>query len=126
MVPKIASPCSAASRTPSTFSKIHCNFPPEKYVAGGRPARCLITSPRPSRSRAAAILSVRVSCQTMAFPYGSPVIGFQTTVVSRWLVIPRPARSAAVRLGPRGLLDDLLGTLPDLEGIMLHPSRPAA
>jgi hypothetical protein len=39
MVPKIASPRSAAARTPSICSRIHWNLPPEKYVAGGRPVR---------------------------------------------------------------------------------------
>ncbi|SHU59440.1 Uncharacterised protein [Mycobacteroides abscessus subsp. abscessus] len=29
-VPKSASPFSASRRTPSTFSRIHCSFPPEK------------------------------------------------------------------------------------------------
>ena len=66
VLPKIASPRSAAARTPSTFSRIHCTLPPEKYVAGGRPAFCRMTSPLPSRSSAEAIRSVRVSCQTIA------------------------------------------------------------
>jgi hypothetical protein len=66
VLPKIASPRSAASRTPSTFSRIHCTLPAEKYVAGGSPAFCRMTSPLPSRSRAEAMRSVRVSCQTMA------------------------------------------------------------
>ena len=66
VLPKIASPRSAASRTPSTFSRIHWILPPEKYVAGGRPALRRMTSPRPSRSSAEAIRSVRVSCQTIA------------------------------------------------------------
>ena len=30
MVPNSASPRSAAARTPSTFSRIHCSLPPEK------------------------------------------------------------------------------------------------
>src|SRR3712207_8970567 len=34
VLPKIASPRSAASRTPSTFSRIHWILPPEKYGAG--------------------------------------------------------------------------------------------
>ena len=66
VLPNTASPFSAASRTPSTFSRIHWIFPPEKYVAGGRPAFCRITSPLPSRSSAEAIRSVRVSCHTIA------------------------------------------------------------
>ncbi len=65
-VPKIASPFSASARTPSTFSRIHCTLPAEKYVAGGSPALRLITSPRPSRSSAEAMRSVRVSCHTIA------------------------------------------------------------
>ena len=65
-VPKSASPFSASARTPSTFSRIHCTLPPEKYVAGGNPALRRMTSPRPSRSRADAMRSVRVSCHTMA------------------------------------------------------------
>jgi len=64
-------------------------------VAGGRPALCLITSPLPSRSSAAAIRSVLVSCHTIAWPYGRPVRRFHTTVVSRWLVRPSAPRSAA-------------------------------
>ena len=58
---------------------------------------CLITSPRPSRSRAAAIRSVLVSCHTIAWPYGRPVRRFQTSVVSRWLVRPSAARSEGRR-----------------------------
>ena len=66
VLPNTASPRSAASRTPSTFSRIHWILPPEKYVAGGSPALRRITSPLPSRSSAEAIRSVRVSCQTIA------------------------------------------------------------
>ena len=42
--------------------------------------------------------SVRVSCHTMALCTGVPVFLFQTTVVSRWFVMPTAARSAVVRL----------------------------
>ena len=66
VLPKTASPASAASRTPSTLSRIHWILPPEKYVAGGSPALRRMTSPLPSRSSAVAMRSVRVSCQTMA------------------------------------------------------------
>ena len=41
-------------------------LPPAKYVAGGRPALRRMICPRSSWSRAAAMRSVRVSCQTMA------------------------------------------------------------
>ena len=57
-----------------------------------------MTWPRSSRSSAAAIRSVRVSCQTIALPYGRPVLRFHTTVVSRWLVMPSAARSDGPRL----------------------------
>ena len=66
-------------------------------MAGGRPDLCLITSPRPSRSRAEAIRSVLVSCHTIAWPYGRPVRRFHTSVVSRWLVRPSAARSVVRR-----------------------------
>lgn len=56
-----------------------------------------MTSPYPSFSRALAIESVRVSCHTMALQYGRPVRGSQTTVVSRWLVIPMASRSVPLR-----------------------------
>ena len=49
-------------------------------------------------SRALAIESVRVSCQTIALCRGRPVRLSQTMVVSRWLVMPRADRSAACRL----------------------------
>ena len=57
----------------------------------------LIKSPLPLRSRAAAMVSVRVSCHTMALPYGRPVRRFHTTVVSRWLATPSAARSVTLR-----------------------------
>ena len=70
------------------------------------PARSRMTSPRPSWSRARAIRSVRVSCQTMALWSGRPVRLFQTTVVSRWLVMPRADRSDGCRLR-RGRADPM-------------------
>ena len=45
VLPNTASPFSAASRTPSTLSRIHLILPPEKYVAGGIPALCRMVSP---------------------------------------------------------------------------------
>jgi hypothetical protein len=42
------------------------------------------------------MLAVRRSCQTMALQIGCPVVRSQTTVVSRWLVIPMAATSAAL------------------------------
>ena len=42
------------------------------------------------------ISEVRRHCQTMALAMGSPVALSQITVVSRWLVMPMAATSAAV------------------------------
>ena len=44
------------------------------------------------------MVSVLVSCHTIALAYGRPVRRFHTTVVSRWLVMPSAARSAGFRL----------------------------
>ena len=41
VVPKMRSPFSAASRAPSTFSRIQATLGPEKYVASGSPTRSL-------------------------------------------------------------------------------------
>ena len=46
------------------------------------------------------IAAVRRSCQTMALAIGRPVARSQTTVVSRWLVMPMAAMSARARSGP--------------------------
>ena len=69
--------------------------------------------------------SVRVSCQTMALYQGRPVFGFQTTVVSRWLVTPIAARSAAVsRPACQRAGDRLVRARGDLQRIVLDPARP--
>ena len=82
-VPKMSSPRSARSRAPSTLSRIHEIFGPEKYVDTGRPVmRRTRSSPTSSRSFLQ-IPSVRVSCQTMALYTGSPVARSHTIVVSR-------------------------------------------
>ncbi len=67
--------------------------------------------------------SVRVSCQTMALYQGRPVLGFQTTVVSRWFVMPMAARSAAVRpaLFERAG-DRFVDAGGDLQGVVLDPA----
>ena len=44
------------------------------------------------------IFAVRRHCQTMAGQMGLPVVLSQTTVVSRWLVKPTQAISAAIYL----------------------------
>ena len=92
-------------------------------MAGGRPALCRMTSPRPSASSALAMESVRVSCQTMALWNGRPVRRSQTIAVSRWLVTPMASRSEVARPAwPQGAADDGLGAVPDLERVVLDPA----
>ena len=68
-------------------------------------------------------MSVLVSCQTIALPYGRPVRRFHTTVVSRWLVMPSAARSAMPRwLTFQHGLNDRAGPFPDLHRVVLHPA----
>src|SRR5262245_17717520 len=97
IVPARMSPVSAAARRSASCSRSQPSLPPEKYVAGTSPVFCRIISPRPSRSSAATTASVLVSCHTIAFERGRPVRRSQTTTVSRWLVTPTAARSAAAR-----------------------------
>ena len=62
--------------------------------AAGRSARGSGPAP-PSAASASTRSCVRVSCQTIAREIGSPVARSQTTAVSRWLVMPMAATSAA-------------------------------
>jgi len=66
MVPNRRSPASALARAPSTLSRIHLIFGPEKYVASGRPVFGRRRSEPPSAASAAQMSAVRVSCQTIA------------------------------------------------------------
>ena len=59
---------------------------------------------------------MRVSCQVIALLTGSPLSAYQSTVVSRWLAIPRATRSAAVRFAPSS---DSLTTVSTLAQISL-------
>ena len=96
MFPNSRSPACARSAAPSTLSRIQRTFGPEKYVASGSPTCSRNRSCPPSRENSSTSLSVRVSCHTIAFITGSPVLRSHTTVVSRWLVIPSPAMSSAL------------------------------
>ena len=64
----------------------------EKYVASGNPTRVRNRSTPPSFASASQMSCVRVSCQTMALPYGLPLSRSHATVVSRWFVMPMAAR----------------------------------
>src|SRR5699024_724339 len=91
VLPNSSSPASAFSRAPSTLSRIHLTFGPEKYVASGRPTRSLYLSAPSSPASSSQMRWVRVSCQTIALWTGSPVALSHTTAVSRWLVMPTAA-----------------------------------
>src|SRR5665647_2651432 len=94
VLPNSRSPASVLARAPSTLSRIHLIFGPEKYVARGSPTRALYRSaPPPSAPRSSAIFAVRVSCQTIALYTDLPVVLSHTTEVSRWLVMPTAAMS---------------------------------
>ena len=79
-------------------------------------------SPRAlSWSHAAA---VRRSCQTMALQIGLPVLRSQTTVVSRWLVMPMAGdvrRPSSPALASASVADARLRG-PDFLRIVLHPA----
>jgi hypothetical protein len=51
-----------------------------------------------------------------------PVLRFQTTVVSRWLVMPTAAISCAPAQLFQRATDHALGLLPDLQRVVLHPA----
>ncbi len=102
------------------------SFAPEKYVAGGSPARWRITSPRPSRSRPAAIASVRVSCHTIALCNGRAGTAVPH---DRGLALVGDADRGEVVTAsslalPSAVCTTAGGALPDLDGVVLHPARP--
>ncbi len=68
-------------------------FVPEKYVARGSPVFARKRSCPPSAANRSTMSCWRVSCQTNALWTALPVVRSQTTVVSRWFVMPTAARS---------------------------------
>ena len=62
--------------------------------------RAVTSGSCPASRSSAQSAAVRRSCQTMARPSGRPVARSQTSVVSRWLVMPIAARSAGRMPGP--------------------------
>ncbi len=104
-VPNAISPASARARKPSTLSSSHAILVPEKYGSSSRPVRAATVSPSPCARSSSHIVAVRRSCHTIAFATGLPVARSHRIVVSRWLVIPTAATSAAdtraLRSAPR-------------------------
>ena len=70
----------------------------EKYASIRRPVFSRIFSSQPSARSSSHRGAVRRHCQTIALYTGRPVSFSQTIVVSRWLVMPTAAMSAAERL----------------------------
>ena len=95
-VPKASSPRSAIWRAPGTWSSSQDSLVPEKYASSTRPVRDCRKSACPSARSRSHSGAVRRSCQTMARASGRPVARSQISVVSRWLVMPMAATSAAV------------------------------
>ena len=65
-----------------------------KYASRRSPVASSIYSPLPFSISSSHIFEVRRHCQTMALHTGLPDFFSQTTVVSRWLVMPIPAISS--------------------------------
>jgi len=96
MVPKASSPRSARARAPGTVSSSHASLVPEKYASRTSPVLFRNPSSCPACRSASHRDAVRRSCQTMALATGRPVARSQSTVVSRWLVMPTAATSEDV------------------------------
>ena len=93
-VPNTRSPASARARAPSTLSRIQAILVDEKYGSSNRPVCSVTVGSKPSALSLLHISEVRRSCQTMALCTGLPVLRSQTSVVSRWLVMPMAAMSS--------------------------------
>src|SRR3954447_26275148 len=84
MVPSASSSSTGISRLDNS----HSNLVAEKYGSSTSPVVSRISGRWPAARSASQRSAVRLSCQTMAAPYGFPVRRFQATTVSRWLVLP--------------------------------------
>ena len=96
IVPNRISPRSARARRPGIVSSRCLIFVPEKYASTTRPVLRRNSGSWPSALRRSQIGALTRLCQTMAFATGVPVCRSHSTVVSRWLVTPMAAMSAAV------------------------------
>ncbi len=95
MVPARISPLAARRRSPRCRSSKYLILVPEKYGSSTRPVlRRNVPSSPSAFSRSQIGDEIRL-CQTMALATGWPVAFSQTTIVSRWLVMPIAATSRA-------------------------------
>ena len=122
-----ACPASAAARAPSTWSSSQRDLGRgEIRDRARRPVRAAISAPCPARSSRSQTAAVRRSCQTMALWIARPVRRSHTTTVSRWLVMPSAAMSAAASPAAASACRAVASTVgPDLLGIVFDPARPA-
>jgi hypothetical protein len=98
MVPNASAPWAASDCAPLTWSSNQRTLVPEKYGSITRPVERRNCSAYPARARNCAHSgSVRRSCQTIAWWIGAPLARRHSSVVSRWLVMPSAAMSAAFR-----------------------------
>ena len=95
MVPNASSPRMARWRAPGICCSSQFNFVPEKYASMTRPVFSPIAFSSPARFNASQNSAVRRSCQTIAGAIGKPLARSQSTVVSRWLVMPIAPMSLA-------------------------------
>ncbi len=125
-VPKIASPFSAASRTPSTFSRIHWTLPAGEIRRGRQPGLAA-GSRRPGRRGPARRRSGRSGCpaRRSRCSRAGRCGGSTPRAVSRWLVMPSAARSAPTTGWSccSADHDHRGGALPDLHRVVLDPAR---
>ncbi len=94
-VPKASSPFSARARAPGTESSSQAILVAEKYGSSNSPVLPRTRSRCPAARNSSQRAAVRRSCHTIAGAIGCDVARSQMTVVSRWLVMPMPATSAA-------------------------------
>lgn len=96
IVPNASSPASARARAPGVSSSSHASFVPEKYASSTSPVMARTLASCPAARSASHAAAVRRHCHTIAFAMGLSVALSQTTVVSRWFVMPMAAMSAPV------------------------------
>ena len=117
MVPRARSSSTGMSRC----SSIQANLVPEKYGSRTRPVRSRTSGRWPSASSRSQRCAVRRSCHTIALPYGTPVVRFQATTVSRWFVMPiAPTRSRPTSRDD--VVEGLDDGRPDLLRIVFDPA----
>ena len=90
-VPNAISPASARARSPVTLSSSQRILVAEKYGSSTSPVCLRSAGSCPAAFSCAHSGAVRRSCQTIALATGRPSARSQSSVVSRWLVMPMAA-----------------------------------